>query len=246
MLPSSATSNKPCKRCSLCLQAMARPIRTPASGCARSTPARATAAVRDIINLPDNGHLYAAHVIHDIWREAVAAWPRKETIIVTECRPAPDVGGAVLQARSAAFARHLGRPRYQWALRCPQPSAPRSPVPRRTSGSSPATAAFQMTARRALHHPARGSGDQHRRHQQRLPRHGAAVAGGLLRQELLGQPHPLAGLRQDFETRRRARHRGCERERAQSGDSHGYKSAHQRQALPDQLPGRKGRRASTP
>ena len=31
------------------------------------------AAVRDIINLPDNGHLYAAHVIHDIWREAVAA-----------------------------------------------------------------------------------------------------------------------------------------------------------------------------
>src|ERR1700733_8589206 len=28
------------------------------------------AAVRDIINLPDNGHLYAAHVINDIWREA--------------------------------------------------------------------------------------------------------------------------------------------------------------------------------
>jgi len=25
-------------------------------------------AVRDIQNLPDNGHLYAAHVIHDIWR----------------------------------------------------------------------------------------------------------------------------------------------------------------------------------
>ena len=31
---------------------------------------KGTAAVRDIINLPDNGHLYAAHVIHDIWREA--------------------------------------------------------------------------------------------------------------------------------------------------------------------------------
>ncbi|MGE3843891.1 MAG: biosynthetic-type acetolactate synthase large subunit [Vicinamibacterales bacterium] len=27
------------------------------------------AAVRDIKNLPDSGHLYAAHVIHDIWRE---------------------------------------------------------------------------------------------------------------------------------------------------------------------------------
>ena len=26
------------------------------------------AAVRDIKNLPDNGHLYAAHVIHDLWR----------------------------------------------------------------------------------------------------------------------------------------------------------------------------------
>src|ERR1700752_227855 len=27
------------------------------------------AAVRDIQNLPDNGHLYAAHVINDLWRE---------------------------------------------------------------------------------------------------------------------------------------------------------------------------------
>lgn len=42
------------------------------------------AAVRDIINLPDNGHLYAAHVIHDIWREAVAAGREKDTIIVTD------------------------------------------------------------------------------------------------------------------------------------------------------------------
>ena len=25
-------------------------------------------AVRDIQNLPDNGHLYAAHVINDLWR----------------------------------------------------------------------------------------------------------------------------------------------------------------------------------
>ena len=41
-------------------------------------------AVRDIINLPDNGHLYAAHVIHDIWREAQAAGRLAETIIVTD------------------------------------------------------------------------------------------------------------------------------------------------------------------
>ena len=30
---------------------------------------RGDAAVRDIKNLPDSGHLYAAHVIHDLWRE---------------------------------------------------------------------------------------------------------------------------------------------------------------------------------
>ncbi len=29
---------------------------------------RSESAVRDIQNLPDSGHLYAAHVIHDIWR----------------------------------------------------------------------------------------------------------------------------------------------------------------------------------
>src|SRR5580658_4379442 len=42
------------------------------------------AAVRDIINLPDNGHLYAAHVINDIWREAQSAGRLEQTIIVTD------------------------------------------------------------------------------------------------------------------------------------------------------------------
>jgi acetolactate synthase-1/2/3 large subunit len=42
------------------------------------------AAVRDIINLPDNGHLYAAHVINDIWREAHAAGRLDKTIIATD------------------------------------------------------------------------------------------------------------------------------------------------------------------
>jgi acetolactate synthase-1/2/3 large subunit len=37
------------------------------------------AAVRDIQNLPDSGHLYAAHVIHDLWRET-----RGEAIVVTD------------------------------------------------------------------------------------------------------------------------------------------------------------------
>src|SRR5437868_1105596 len=42
------------------------------------------ASVRDIINLPDNGHLYAAHVIHDIWREAQSAGRLAQTVIVTD------------------------------------------------------------------------------------------------------------------------------------------------------------------
>jgi acetolactate synthase I/II/III large subunit len=37
------------------------------------------AAVRDIKNLPDSGHLYAAHVIHDLWRET-----RGEAVVVTD------------------------------------------------------------------------------------------------------------------------------------------------------------------
>ncbi len=41
-------------------------------------------AVRDIVNLPDDGHLYAAHVIHDIWHEAQVAGRLENTIIVTD------------------------------------------------------------------------------------------------------------------------------------------------------------------
>jgi acetolactate synthase-1/2/3 large subunit len=40
---------------------------------------RGNAAVRDIQQLPDNGHLYAAHVMNDLWRET-----RGEAIIVTD------------------------------------------------------------------------------------------------------------------------------------------------------------------
>jgi acetolactate synthase-1/2/3 large subunit len=37
-------------------------------------------AVRDIQGLPDNGHLYAAHVINDLWRET----RDRDTIVVTD------------------------------------------------------------------------------------------------------------------------------------------------------------------
>ena len=45
---------------------------------------KGVASVHDIINLPDNGHLYAAHVINDIWHEAQAAGRLENTIIVTD------------------------------------------------------------------------------------------------------------------------------------------------------------------
>jgi len=38
------------------------------------------AAVRDIQNLPDSGHLYAAHVIHDLWQETRGG----DTVVVTD------------------------------------------------------------------------------------------------------------------------------------------------------------------
>ena len=38
------------------------------------------AAVRDIQNLPDSGHLYAAHVINDLWKETRGA----DTVVVTD------------------------------------------------------------------------------------------------------------------------------------------------------------------
>jgi len=58
--------------------------RTDTSWLREINASKGDAAVLDIINLPDNGHLYAAHVIHDIWREAQAAGRLNDTIIVTD------------------------------------------------------------------------------------------------------------------------------------------------------------------
>ncbi len=60
------------------------PAQQDASWVSEVNAMKGTAAVRDIINLPDNGHLYAAHVIHDIWKEALAAGRLAETVIVTD------------------------------------------------------------------------------------------------------------------------------------------------------------------
>ena len=61
-------------------------------------------SVRDIKNLPDSGHLYAAHVMHDLWRITGG-----DAIVVDRCGPAPDVGGAVFPSREAAIAGDFRR-----------------------------------------------------------------------------------------------------------------------------------------
>ncbi len=64
-------------------------------------------AVRDIQSLPDNGHLYAAHVINDIWKEDSRRSHRGH-----RCWTAPNVGSAVLPPQFAANADHFRRPRH--------------------------------------------------------------------------------------------------------------------------------------
>jgi acetolactate synthase-1/2/3 large subunit len=93
------------------------------------------AAVRDIKNLPDLGHLYAAHVINDLCRATEG-----KALIVT------DVGQHQMWGRNTAStirraACSLRADWEPWALPCQPRSAPRSPVQRKRSGSSPAMAA---------------------------------------------------------------------------------------------------------
>jgi acetolactate synthase-1/2/3 large subunit len=60
------------------------PSQSDTSWIAEINKMKGDASVLDIINRPDNGHLYAAHVIHDIWREAKESGRLAQTIIVTD------------------------------------------------------------------------------------------------------------------------------------------------------------------
>jgi acetolactate synthase-1/2/3 large subunit len=60
------------------------PAHSDASWIAKINKMKGDASATDIINRPDNGHLYAAHVIHDIWSEAKASGRLANTIIVTD------------------------------------------------------------------------------------------------------------------------------------------------------------------
>ena len=94
------------------------------------------AAVRDIQNLPDDGHLYAAHVMHDLWRATKRQCRRRH-----RRRPAPDVGSA---GTTTTNSRDRSSPRAgwaRWASRCRRRSARGSPDRRPKCGRSSATAA---------------------------------------------------------------------------------------------------------
>ena len=136
-------------------------------------------AVRDIQTLPDDGHLYAAHVINDLWR----ATRRQRTIVVTDVgqhqmweaqyyhhdapRSLITSGGLGTMgfALPAAIGAKLARPEAEvWAI--------------------VGDGGFQMTMCELATTAQEGIDDQHRDHQQRLPRDGPAVAGVLLRAPL--------------------------------------------------------------
>ncbi len=201
------------------------------------TQSKGTAAVRDIINLPDNGHLYAAHVIHDIWREAVAAGREKETIIVT------DVGQH--QMWEAQYFKHEaprslvtsgGLGTMGFAL--PAAIGAKVACPEKDVWVIAGDGGFQMTAselstirRRASRSTSPSS---------TMASSAWSASGRRPSTTRTTRPAPSSpGLCQ---ARRRPRHRRRSCPRAQERNADGHTSAHQRQALPDQLPGGKGRR----
>ena len=101
--------------------------------------------MRDIVNLPDDGHLYAAHVMHDLWRESRDATTAGNTIIVT------DVGQH--QMWEAQYFRHESRRTSSppaasapWASPCPPPSAQKFACPDKDVWCIAGDGGFQMTA----------------------------------------------------------------------------------------------------
>ena len=135
--------------------------------------------MRDIQNLPDNGHLYAAHVINDLWRET----RDRDAMIVT------DVGQH--QMWEAQYYKHE-RPRSlitsgglgTMGFALPAAIGAKVALPDADVWVVVGDGGFQMTMCRTGHDRSGKSEGQHRHHQQRLPRNGAPVAGIFLRAQL--------------------------------------------------------------
>ncbi len=135
-------------------------------------------AVRDIKNLPDSGHLYAAHVMHDLWRITGG-----NAVVVT------DVGQHQMWEAQYFHREHPrtlitsgGLGTMGFAL--PAAIGAKVACPDKEVWVIAGDGGFQMTSPELATYCAGEVEDQHRRDQQRVSRHGAAVAGVLLREEL--------------------------------------------------------------
>ena len=139
-------------------------------------------AVRDIQHIPDSGHLYAAHVIHDIWRIT-----NGRAVVTTDVGQHQMWEAQYLPARIPGVAHHIRWPGNHglWA----------AGGGRREAGTAGCRGVGHRR-RRWVPDDAGGAGnlgpgapqDQHRDHQQRISRNGSAVAGVFLRQPILSHP----------------------------------------------------------
>ena len=146
-------------------------------------------SVRDIQDLPDMGRLYAAHVIHDIWRMTGG-----KAIVTT------DVGQH--QMWEAQYYPH-NKPRSLITSGGLGTMGFAPPGGRGRQGGAPRRGGVGHRRRRRVpddhvrtRHDRAGKAEaQHRHHQQRVPGHGAAVAGVLLRSPLRWHSDPEPGFR---------------------------------------------------
>ncbi len=136
------------------------------------------AAVVDIKNLPDNGHLYAAHVINDLWHATSG-----DAVIAT------DVGQH--QMWEAQYYKH-DKPRSlitsgglgTMGFALPAAIGAKVACPEKEVWVIAGDGGFQMTSPELATIAQEAARYQHRHNQQRLPGNDSAMARDLLREEL--------------------------------------------------------------
>ena len=105
-------------------------------GSSTSTTLKGDSAVRDIQNLPDDGHLYAAHVINDLWRITEG-----NAVVVTDVGQHQMWEAQYYKHETAALAHHVGRPGHDGLRAAGGDRRQGGPARTRKSGWSSATAA---------------------------------------------------------------------------------------------------------